>query len=325
METCKKNMKIFAGNSSIILAKDIVEQLKMKSGIEVKLGDSEIKRFADGEIDISIRDTVRGADVFLIQSTSAPVNENMMELLLMLDALKRASAGRITAVIPYFGYARQDRKAKAHDPISAKLVADIITKAGADRVLTMDLHTLQIQGFFDIPLDHLMGVNILVDYYLKRFKDINDEIVIVSPDIGSAGRARLFAQKINMELAMIDKRRIKVNECEVCNIIGDVAGKICILVDDIIDTGGTICKSAEALLERGGAKEVYACATHAVLSKNACDKLHDSVIKDIVFLDTIAIPQNKMIDKFIIWPTAKMFAEAIYRIFNDLPLSPCST
>ena len=310
-----KNIKIFAANSSIRLAKSVASRL----GINV--GESSVTRFSDGEINVSIYESVRGCDTFIVQSTSNPVNENIMELLLMIDAFKRASAGRITAVIPYFGYSRQDRKVKPRDPISAKLVADIITEAGADRILTMDLHAPQIQGFFDIPLDHLMGVNILAPYYIDRFKDELDDVVVVSPDLGSVSRARMFAEKLGVSLAMVDKRRAKANESEVCNIIGDVSGKTCILVDDMIDTAGTICNAAEALITVGGAKETFACATHGVLSGTACDKFRNSVIKDVVFLDTIEIPEDKMLDNFTVLTTAPVFAEAIERIYENIPVS----
>jgi len=310
-----KNIKIFAANASIQLAKSIAAQ------IGTTIGNSSVTRFSDGEINVSIYETVRGCDTFIVQSTSSPVNDNIMELLLMIDAFKRASAGRITAVIPYFGYARQDRKVLPRDPISAKLVADIITKAGADRILTMDLHAPQIQGFFDIPLDHLTGVNILAPYYIERFKNELNDVVVVSPDLGSVARARLFAEKLDVPLAIVDKRRRKANTSEVCNIIGDVDDKICILVDDVIDTAGTICNAAEALINIGGAKETYACATHGVLSGEACNRFRKSIIKDIVFLDTIEIPQDKMLDNFVILPTAGVFAEAIERIFENLPVS----
>ena len=310
-----KNIKIFAANASVQLAKSIASQLG------TNVGESSVTRFSDGEINVSIYESVRGCDTFIVQSTSSPVNDNIMELLLMIDAFKRASAGRITAVIPYFGYSRQDRKVKPRDPISAKLIADIITEAGADRILTMDLHAPQIQGFFDIPLDHLMGVNILAPYFIDRFKDNLDEVVVVSPDLGSVARARMFAEKLGVSLAMVDKRRAKANESEVCNIIGDVSGKICILVDDMIDTAGTICNAAEALITIGGAKETYACATHGVLSGTACDKFRKSVIKDVVFLDTIEIPEDKMLDNFTILTTAPVFAETIDRIYENLPVS----
>ena len=249
-----KNIKLFAANSNPKLAQEIAQQLKLD------MGESKVGLFSDGEIFVNIGETVRGSDVFVVQSTSSPVNDNLMEMLIMIDAFKRASAGRITAVMPYFGYARQDRKAKARDPISAKLVADLIATAGADRVLTMDLHAPQIQGFFNIPVDHLLGVPILAPYFHDKFKDEMDDIVVVSPDFGSVTRARNFAQKLNAPIAIIDKRRPRPNVSEVMNIIGEVKGKKVILVDDMIDTAGTIVHAAQALVERG-ATEVYACCT----------------------------------------------------------------
>ena len=267
-------------------------------------------------------ESVRGSDVFVVQSTSTPVNDNLMELLIMIDAFKRASAGRITAVIPYMGYARQDRKAKSRDPISAKHCADIITAAGADRVLTMDLHCPQIQGFFNIPVDHLLGVPILAPYFIEKFKDIKDECMIVSPDLGSVTRARNFAQKFGAPFAIVDKRRQKANVCEVMNIIGDVRDKKVILVDDMIDTAGTLCNAAKAIIEIGGATEVYACATHGVLSGPAIERIQNSVIKELVILDTIALPEEKKIDKIKVLPVAPVFAQAINRIYADEPISP---
>lgn len=310
-----KNIKIFTANSHPQLAENIAKELGLS------LGKSEVNHFMDGEISVSIFESVRGSDVFVCQSTSDPVNNNLMELLIMIDAFKRASAGRITAVIPYFGYARQDRKAKARDPISAKLVANLITTAGADRVLTMDLHAAQIQGFFDIPLDHLQGAPILAQYFLDRFKDQMNDFVIVSPDLGSVSRARRFAQSCNTSIAMIDKRRARANVSEVCNIIGDVRGKNCILVDDIIDTAGTICNAAKALIEIGGAKDVYCCATHGVLSGPAIERFKESPIKEAVFLDTINIPQDKLLPNFKTLSVSKVFAEAIERIYEELPVS----
>ena len=240
----------------------------------------------------------------------------------MIDAFKRASAGRITAVIPYMGYARQDRKAKARDPISAKLVADLLTVAGADRVLSMDLHCAQIQGFFNIPVDHLLGVPILVPYFIEKFKDIRDNTVVVSPDLGSVTRARNFAARFDAPLAIVDKRRQKANVCEVMNIIGDVKDKDVILVDDMIDTAGTLCNAAKAIMEKGGAKSVTACATHGVLSGPAIQRIKDSVIKEVVLLDTIALPEEKRIDKITVLPVAPVFAQAIQRIYEDSPISP---
>ncbi|MCI5751713.1 MAG: ribose-phosphate pyrophosphokinase [Oscillospiraceae bacterium] len=311
-----KDIKIFSANSNPEVAKQIAESLGLP------LGQSEVVRFSDGEISVSIQESVRGSDVFVVQSTSTPVNDNLMELLIMIDAFKRASAGRITAVIPYMGYARQDRKAKARDPISAKLCADIITTAGADRVLTMDLHCPQIQGFFNIPVDHLLGVPILAPYFIEKFKDCKDDWMIVSPDLGSVTRARNFAQKFGAPFAIVGKRRQRANVCEVMNIIGDVKDKKVILVDDMIDTAGTLCNAAKAIIEIGGASEVYACATHGVLSGPAIERIQNSVIKELVILDTIALPEEKRIDKIKTLPVAPVFAQAIQRIYMDASISP---
>lgn len=311
-----KDIKIFTANSNPKVAAEIAQQLGLP------LGESEVVTFSDGEISVSIKESVRGSDVFVVQSLSSPVNDNLMELLIMIDAFKRASAGRITAVIPYLGYARQDRKAKARDPISAKLVADIITAAGADRVLSMDLHCPQIQGFFNIPVDHLLGVPLLAPYFVEKFKDIKDQCMVVSPDLGSVTRARNFAQRFDAPLAIVDKRRQKANVCEVMNIIGDVKGKKVILVDDMIDTAGTLCNAARAIIEVGGASEVYACATHGVLSGPAIERIEKSPIKELVLLDTIALPEEKKLDKITILPVAPVFAQAIQRIYADKPVSP---
>jgi len=311
-----KDIKIFAANANPYVAEQIAKNLGLP------LGKSEVKTFSDGEIAVSINESVRGSDVFVVQSTCQPVNNNLMELLIMLDAFKRASAGRITAVMPYFGYARQDRKAKARDPISAKLCADILTTAGADRVLTMDLHAAQIQGFFNIPVDHLLGVPILVPYYIEKFKDIRDNVVVVSPDLGSVTRARKFAERFDAPMAIIDKRRQKANVSEVMNIIGDVKGKTVILVDDLVDTAGTLCNAANAIVEKGGAKEVYACATHGVLSGPAIERITQSAIKELTLLDTIPLSPEKMISKIKTLPVAPVFAEAIERIYEDKPVSP---
>jgi len=315
MITHGKNIKVFAANANPELAKSIANI------IGVPVGNSCTRLFSDGEIGVDINETVRGSDVFLVQSTSYPVNQHLMELLIMIDAFKRASAGRITAVIPYFGYARQDRKAKARDPISAKLVADLIAKAGADRVLTMDLHAAQIQGFFDIPVDHLLGVPILAPYFQEKFKGREDEVVVVSPDLGSVTRARKFAEKLNVPLAIVDKRRPKPNVSEVMNIIGDIKDKEIILVDDMIDTAGTLCNGAEALISRG-AKKVYACCTHAVLSGPAIERIKSSVIEELVILDTIQLPREKQIDKIKVLTVADVFADAIERIYDDVAVSP---
>ncbi len=307
------SIKIFAGNSNPKLAQDIAKH------VGIPMGNSDVTTFSDGEISVNIYETVRGADVFVIQSTCSPVNDNLMEMLIMIDAFKRASAGRITAVIPYYGYARQDRKAKARDPITAKLVADLITTAGADRILTMDLHASQIQGFFSIPVDHLLGVPILAQHYLERgFED--EDVVIVSPDIGSVTRARNIANRLNAPIAIVDKRRPRANVAEVMNIIGDIKGKKVLLVDDMIDTAGTLVQGAQALIENG-AKEVYACATHGVLSGPAIERIQNSPIKELVITDTIPLPPEKQIDKIRVLSVAPIFAEAIDRIYEDLPVS----
>ncbi len=312
-----KDIKIFTANSNPEVAREIARRLGLP------LGKSSVGSFSDGEIAVSIEESVRGSDVFVVQSTCKPVNRHLMELLLMIDGFKRASAGRITAVIPYFGYARQDRKAKARDPISAKLVADIITTAGADRVLTMDLHAAQIQGFFNIPVDHLLGVPILLPYFIEKFKGAaSDSVVVVSPDLGSVTRARKMAERMDCHIAIIDKRRPKANVSEVMNIIGDVKDKTVLIVDDLIDTAGTLCNGANALVEKGGAKEVYACATHGVLSGSALDKLNASVIKELVLLDTIPLPTEGDLHKITMLSVAPVFAEAIGRIYEDKPVSP---
>ena len=312
------NIKIFCGNSNPQFAETICKALA------VPMGQAEVKTFADGEVSVSLNETVRGADVFLVQSTCKPVNDHLMELLVMADACRRASAGRITAVIPYFGYARQDRKAKSRDPISAKLVANMITASGADRVLTMDLHAAQIQGFFDIPLDHLLGNPSFVDYYMKKFPEDqfnHDGFVVVSPDVGSVSRARTFAQKVHMSLAIVDKRRQKANVCEVMNVIGDVRGKTCILYDDMVDTAGSLCNAAKALVEVGGAKAVYACATHGVLSGPAYERIENSPIQEIVFLNTIPQVGNTPSGKIKFLDAASVFARAIEHIHGGTSIA----
>jgi len=309
-----KDVKIFTCNAAPELAQKIAQCL----GLGV--GDSEVTMFSDGEIAVNIYETVRGSDVFVVQSTCNPVNDHLMELLIMVDALKRASAGRITAVMPYFGYARQDRKSKARDPISAKLVADLITAAGADRVLTMDLHAAQIQGFFNIPVDHLLGGPLLASYYLDKFKNELSDFVVVSPDLGSVTRARNFASRLDVPIAIIDKRRPKPNVAEVMNIIGDIKDKRVILIDDMIDTAGTITNGATALKERG-AKEVYACCTHAVLSGPAIDRINNCPISELLVLDTIPLDSSKNIDKIKVLSVAPVFAEAIKRVYGDISMS----
>jgi len=310
-----KDIKVFAANSNKPLAEKIARQLGLP------LSKCEVGTFSDGEITVSIGETVRGSDVFIIQSTCTPVNNNLMELLIMIDAMKRASAGRITAVIPYFGYARQDRKSKSRDPISAKLVADIITAAGADRVLTMDLHAAQIQGFFNIPLDHLEGMPIL-SQYIER-KNLED-LVIVSPDLGSVNRARKIANRLDVPIAIIDKRRPKPNVSEIMNIIGDIKDKNLLIIDDIIDTAGTLCNAANALKERG-AKSVRACATHGILSGPAVERIQASALEELILLDTIPLPEEKKLDKIKVESVAPIFAQAIQRIYADQSVSTLFT
>ena len=310
-----KDIKVFSGNANPKLAADICKY------IGIKLGESEVGCFSDGETYASIYETVRGSDVFLIQSTCGPVNDHLMELLIMIDAMKRASAGRVTAVIPYYGYARQDRKAKARDPITAKLVANMLVAAGADRVLTMDLHASQIQGFFDIPVDVLLGNPVFVDYYAKKFGEKCEDMVVVSPDVGSVARARAFAQKLHMQLAIVDKRRQKANHCEVMNVIGDVEGKECILFDDMVDTAGSLCNAAKAIVEVGGATRVYACASHGVLSGPAIERINNSVITELAFLDTSPAIEEGLSDKIKYLTVAPMFAEAIERIYQEISVS----
>lgn len=314
MITHGKGIKIFTGNAHPQLAKEIADILG------VSVGASVVGKFSDGEISVDINETVRGADVFVIQSTNYPVNDNLMELLIMIDAFKRASAGRITTVIPYYGYARQDRKAKARDPITAKLVADIITAAGADRVLTMDLHAPQIQGYFNIPVDHLLGVPILSKYFVNKGFAEREDVVIVSPDLGSVTRARKLADKLHAPIAIIDKRRPKANVSEIMNVIGDIKDKVCILIDDVIDTAGTICNGANALRDMG-AKEVYACCTHSVLSGPAIERIEASAIKELTMLNTICLAEDKKTSKFNILSVAPVFADAIRRIYEDMPVS----
>ena len=306
------NIKIFSGNSNKKLAEAICKHLNLP------LGEMEVGRFSDGESSIYIKETVRGSDVFVVQSTCHPVNDNLMDLLVIIDALKRASAGRITAVIPYFGYARQDRKARARDPISAKLVADILQTAGANRVLTMDLHSSQVQGFFNIPVDNLLGMPVLANYFSRL--GLPKDLIIVSPDMGSVTRSRALATKFNVPLALIDKRRPKANVMEVMNVIGDVAGKTCLMIDDLVDTAGTVTQGAEALYQHG-AKEVVACCSHAVLSGPAIERLQASRLKQLVVLDTIDLPEEKRIPKIKVVSIADMFAEAIECVYTEQPVS----
>ncbi len=310
-----KDIKIFTGNSNRALSEAIANHLGLP------LGKSEVGTFSDGEIAVHIKESVRGSDVFVVQSTSTPVNDNLMEMLVMIDAFRRASAGRITAVIPYYGYARQDRKSRARDPISAKLVADLISKAGADRVLTMDLHAPQIQGFFEMPLDHMLGMPILVEYYEGVIAKNELDYVVMSPDLGSVNRARKFAERLELPLAIVDKRRSRANVSEVMNVIGEVEGRDVLILDDIIDTAGTLCNAAAAIKERG-ARSVNACATHGVLSGPAIDRINESVIDEIVLLDTIDISEKiELCPKLRRLTVAPVFGEAIARIYSDKPIS----
>ena len=312
-----KNVKVFCANANRPFAEGVCRKLWLP------MGDCAVNKFADGEVSVSINESVRGSDVFIVQSTCKPVNDNLMELLVMIDACRRASAGRITAVMPYFGYARQDRKAKSRDPISAKLVANIIEAAGADRVLTMDLHANQIQGFFDIPVDNMRGAPLFADYYLQKFGKGNPDVMVVSPDVGSVARARQFAMKLNMNLAIVDKRREVANKSEVMNIIGNVEGQTVILLDDMVDTAGSLCGAAKALIEIGGAKEIYACATHGVLSAPALERIEASPIKELKLCDTIPYPVDQpRLDKINYVSVDRLFAEAIRRIYEEVSISP---
>lgn len=308
------DMKIFAGNATPELAKKIAERLYMN------LGDAKVGSFSDGEISVEITENVRGADVFIIQSTCAPTNNNLMELIVMVDALRRASAGRITAVIPYFGYARQDRRVRsARVPITAKVVADFLSSVGVDRVLTVDLHAEQIQGFFDVPVDNVFGSPILLEDMLSKNLD---NPIVVSPDIGGVVRARAVAKMLNdTDLAIIDKRRPKANVSQVMHIIGDVSGRDCIIVDDMIDTGGTLCKAAEALKEHG-ARRVYAYATHPVLSGNALENIKNSVIDEMIVTDSIPLSDEiKALPNVRQLSLSGMLSEAIRRVSNEESIS----
>lgn len=301
-----EKLKLFSGNSNRPLAQEMCDSLG------IPIGKATIKRFSDSEIFFQVEENVRGADVFVVQSTCYPGNDNLMELLIMIDAMKRASADRITAVLPYYGYARQDRKVAPRTPITAKLVADLITTAGADRMLCMDLHAGQIQGFFNIPVDHLYATPVILDYLKKHF---DDDIVIVSPDAGGVERARAFAKMLNCSLAIIDKRRTAPNVAEVMNIIGDVEGKVAILVDDMVDTAGTLAQGAKAVKDNG-AKKVYACSTHPVLSGPAISRIEQSVMEELVVTNTIPLSkEGAACSKIKVLSVASILAEAIKRIY----------
>ncbi|SES40759.1 ribose-phosphate diphosphokinase [Salipaludibacillus aurantiacus] len=305
------NLKVFTLNSNPELAYEITKE------IGVEMGKSSVTRFSDGEIQINIEESIRGCDIFVIQSTSSPANEHIMELLIMIDALKRASANNINVVLPYYGYARQDRKARSREPITAKLVANLLETAGATRVISLDLHATQIQGFFDIPVDQLVGVPILANYFEE--KDLGD-IVIVSPDHGGVVRARKMADRLKAPIAIIDKRRPKPNMAEVMNIVGNIEGKTAIIIDDIIDTAGTMTLAANAMIENG-AKEVYACSTHPVLSGPAIERIQNSKIKELVVTNTIPLPEEKMIDNITQLSVAPLLAKAIVHVHEQRSVS----
>lgn len=306
-------LKIFALNSNRPLAQKIADEVGME------LGKLSVDRFSDGEIQINIEESVRGDNVYVIQSTSAPVNDNLMELMIMIDALRRASANTINVVLPYYGYARQDRKARSREPITAKLVANMLQNSGVTRIVALDLHAAQIQGFFDIPVDHLMGAPLLADYFINEGVAAN--AVVVSPDHGGVTRARALAEFLKAPIAIIDKRRPRPNVAKIMNIIGDVKGKKCIMIDDMIDTAGTISKGAQALMD-AGAEEVYASATHAVLSGPAIERLDNSPLKQVVVTDSIQLPDEKQIDKIVQVSVAPLIGAAIKRINENRPVSP---
>lgn len=318
MEAVTRDVKIFSGSANEAFARTICDT------IGFPMAERKIFRFSDGEVGLSVQESVRGADAFVVQPTCHPVNENLMELLIIIDALKRASASRVNVVLPYFGYARQDRKARAREPITAKLIANLLEKAGADRVVTADLHAGQIQGFFDIPVDHLTGIPLLASHYKRILrKDIQQgKVVIVSPDIGGVVRVRNFAELLKADLAIVDKRRSYdvANKSEVMEIIGEVEGKVAILVDDIIDTAGSIVNAAKALIHNG-AERVYGCAVHGVLSGSAIERIQDSPFVEVVVTDTIPLPEHKKIDKIKVMTIAPLFAEAIRRIHLDHSIS----
>ncbi len=306
-----KRLRIFTGNANPALAKEIADHLG------IGLGEAFVGRFNNGEIQVMIDESVRGKDIFIVQPTCQPVNDNIMELLIMADAMKRASARHITAVIPYYGYARQDRKTRGREPISAKLLADLMTTAGITRMVTMDLHAGQIQGFFDIPVDHLPGVPILADYLAaKKIEDL----VVVSPDLGGVTRTRQLADRLQAPIAIIEKRRPAPGVAEVMNLIGSVAGKTAVLVDDIVDTAGSLAEAAKAL-EAAGAKEVYACCTHAVLSDPAVQRIEASNIRELIVTNTIPLPSEKRTPKITVLSVAPLLGEAIIRIFGELSVS----
>lgn len=304
-------LTIFSGNANVKLAQDICKYLN------TKLGDILVTKFSEGEIRVKVNENARGKDVFIIQPTCPPSNDNLMELLIMIDALKRASSARITAVMPYYGYARQDRKDQPRVPITAKLVANLLTSAGADRILTIDLHAGQIQGFFDIPMDHLFAINVFVDYFAKlKLKNV----VLVSPDVGGIKMARAYAKRMSAQLAIVDKRRISPDQIEVMNILGNVSGSDCIIVDDLIATGGSLVEAANAL-KNAGAKNIYAAIVHGVLSGDATKRIEKSVIKELMITDTIPLPKEKKTPKIKVLSVAELLGEAIRRIHKEESVS----
>lgn len=308
-----QGLKIFTGTSNLKLAKEVATHLKLD------LGDITVSTFSDGEIMVRLNENVRGSDAFVIQSTSMPVNDNIIELLLIIDALKRASAGRITAVIPYYGYSRQDRKVQPRVPISAKMVADLITAVGTNRVLTVDLHAGQIQGFFNIPVDNLYAAPVLLDYIKNKY--VSDNLVIVSPDAGGVERARAFAKRLNCSIAIIDKRREKANECEVMNVIGEVVNKDTLLLDDMVDTAGTMAQAANALRAQG-AKRVSAACTHAVLSGAAIERINNSAIEELIVTNTIPLDgKMKLCGKLKVLSMASLLGDAIKMIHEESSIS----
>ncbi|GAA3730283.1 ribose-phosphate diphosphokinase [Salinicoccus jeotgali] len=308
------NLRLFSLKANEPLAKEIADH------IGIPLGKCQVNRFSDEEVQINIEESVRGCDVFVVQPTSQPVNEHLMELLIMIDALKRASAATINIVMPYYGYARQDRKSRSREPITAKLVANLIETAGADRVISLDLHAPQLQGFFDIPIDHLMGVPILSDYFVEHKGLDFEEVVVVSPDHGGVTRARKMADRLKTPIAIIDKRRPKPNVAEVMNIVGEIEGRTAIIIDDIIDTGGTMKLAAQALLDKG-AKEVYACCTHPVLSGPAISRIEESVIKELVVTNSIQMPEEKKSSKIVELSVGELMAQAIVRVYEEESVS----
>ncbi len=312
MQSSRWRMKLFTGNANYELAGEIAKYLG------IPIGDARVSRFSDGEISCAIHESVRGVDVFVVQPTCSPVNDNLMELLIMIDAFRRASATRINAVIPYYGYARQDRKSRARDPITAKLVSNLIVQAGAQRVVAVDLHATQIQGFYDIPVDHLPGVPTLAEYF--KGQGLGNGAVVLSPDVGGVTRARDLATKLGAPLAIVDKRRPAPNVSEIMNVIGEVTGKSVIIVDDIIDTAGTICSAAKVMMEKG-AKEVYACCTHAVFSGPAMERLSQAPLKEIVITNTIPIKEEAKLPNMTVLSIAPLVGEAILRIHEDLEVS----